>query len=92
MVMFVILYDPGHMGISIGVPQARWMVFVRENPTKIRMMTGGTPILREPPISHLLEIHEELTGNMPLTRLEDWWHAQLTAVRRSGSRRFARLF
>ena len=24
-----------------------WMVFVRENPIKIRMMTGGTPMTQE---------------------------------------------
>ena len=29
-------------------PLLKWMVFVGENPIKIRMMTGGTPILANP--------------------------------------------
>ena len=35
----------GGFQLVMGVPQERWMVVVRENPTKIRMMTGGSPIL-----------------------------------------------
>ena len=36
----------------MGVSQARWLVYFMENPTKIRMMTGGTvaPILGNLPI------------------------------------------
>ena len=32
------------MGVSINGDIPKWLVFVRENPTKKWMMTGGTPI------------------------------------------------
>ena len=34
----------------MGLPPRRWMVFVRENPMKIRMKNGGTPILGDPQV------------------------------------------
>ena len=33
---------------NMGVPQARWMVFVRENPNLTWMMTWGTPVYGNP--------------------------------------------
>ena len=38
-----------YMEVSIngGYPQVRWLVYVRENPPKIRMRTGGTPMTQE---------------------------------------------
>ena len=38
------------MGLSraMGVPQ-KWMIYVREHPTKIWMMTGGSSFFKETP-------------------------------------------
>ena len=36
-----------YVGVSMsswGVPQVRWLLYFRENPTKIWMMSGGSPI------------------------------------------------
>ena len=39
------LQHHGGFQLVMGVPQKRWMVDFRENPTKIRMITRGSPIL-----------------------------------------------
>ena len=36
-----------------GTPNS-WMVFLRENPTKIWMMTGGSPVVQETPICNYI--------------------------------------
>ena len=35
------------VSIAMGVPQARWMVFIRENPNLKWMGTGGSPMTQE---------------------------------------------
>ena len=40
----------GGFQLVMGDPQARWMVSLKENPMKIRMMNRGTPMTMETPI------------------------------------------
>ena len=58
-------YSISYVGVSInGGGTLKWMVFVREIPTKIWMMTGGTPMTQE--TSMWLQPPEEVTHQLQI--------------------------